>query len=69
MSRFKLGKAINVACAMKEKNQGELAKFIMRSETTVSKYCNGKQKAAYDTVDLIAEFFGMSMSEFVKLGE
>ena len=67
--RYKLGKSINVACAMKEKTQAELASYIGRSEATVSKYCNGKLKPSYETVDLIAEFFDMAMSDFIKLGE
>ncbi len=63
-----VGKSIKVALAMREMNQQDLAVKMDVSKPYVSQLA-GKQHAGIGTVTLLAEAFGMKVSEFLALGE
>lgn len=63
-----VGKSIKVALAMREMNQQDLAVKMVVSKPYVSQLA-GKQHAGIGTVTLLAEAFGMKVSEFLALGE
>lgn len=63
-----VGKSIKVALAMKEMNQQDLATKLNVSKPYVSQLA-GKEHAGMGTVALLADAFGMKISEFLALGE
>lgn len=63
-----VGKSIKVALAKKEMNQQDLAAKMNVSKPYVSQLA-GKEHAGMGTVSLLAEAFGMKISEFLALGE
>ena len=63
-----VGKSIKVALAKREMNQQDLAEKMDVSKAYVSQLA-GKGHAGMGTVVLLAAAFGMSVSDFIKLGE
>jgi len=63
-----VGKSIKVALAKREMNQQDLAEKMDVSKPYVSQLA-GREHAGMGTVVLLAAAFGMSVSEFIKLGE
>lgn len=63
-----IGKSIKVALAKKEMTQQDLAEKMNVSKPYVSQLA-GKAHAGMGTVVLLADAFGMKVSEFVDLGE
>lgn len=63
-----VGKSIKVALAKKEMNQQDLAEKMDVTKPYVSQLA-GKAHAGMGTVVILAAAFGMSVSEFIALGE
>ena len=63
-----VGRSIKVALAKKDMNQQDLAKKLKVSKPYVSQLA-GKDHAGMGTVALLADAFGMKISEFLALGE
>lgn len=64
-----LGKSIRVACAMTGKTQIELAEHMCTSEQTISNWAQNKAHPSTMKLVMMAGFFDMDTSEFVKNGE
>lgn len=63
-----VGKSIKVAMAMKDMNQQDLAGRMKVSKPYISQIV-GKEHAGVGTIVLLADAFGMKVSEFLALGE
>lgn len=64
-----LAKSIRVALAREGKTQTWLAQELCTHRATVNTYCKGKAKPSHKRVQLIADIFGMTVSELYALGE
>lgn len=64
-----LGKSIKVACAMTGKTQIDLAERMNTTEQTVSNWVNRKASPSTLKLEVMAVYFDMSVSEFIKNGE
>ena len=64
-----LKKALNIAMAMKELDQKDLAKLSGVNKTTISQTINGKTKPGTGTMEKLAKGLGITYSELVALGE
>lgn len=62
-------KSLNNAMIVHNIKNKDLAKGLKMSESTVSLVRAGKRKVSTDTLELLAHFFDMPVSDFVKLGE
>lgn len=62
-------KSINLALAQKDKNSLWLAEEIGVSPQRLSAIKNSKSKPNMSTVETVAAAFGLSLSEFIALGE
>lgn len=47
-------------------SQSKLARYLDRSQQTVSHWLNGEYLPPTDVIEKIAEFFGEEISEFIK---
>lgn len=63
-----VGKSLKVALAKKGMRQNEFAAQMNLSRQWIGKLANS-EKAGMGSVEKLAEAFGMSVSEFIKLGE
>ena len=61
--------AIKIGLVKSDITQQELASSIGARRETVSTWCNGHYSPNYKMVELMAEIFGVSVSEFIKWGE
>lgn len=64
-----IAKSIRVGLAREAKNQTWLADQIGATRATASNYCNGRSKPDAKRIEEIAGLFGMSVSEFIAIGE
>lgn len=62
------GKSIKVALAKREMSQKELAEKMKTSTPYISQLV-GRERIGMGTVILLADAFGMKVSEFLALGE
>lgn len=63
-----IGKSLKVALAKKGMRQNELAEQMKVSRQWIGKLANS-EKAGMGSVELLANAFGMTVSEFIALGE
>lgn len=63
-----VGKSLKVALAKKGMRQNEFAEQMKVSRQWIGKLANS-EKAGMGSVELLAAAFGMSVSDFIKLGE
>lgn len=63
-----VGKSLKIAMAMREIKQVEMAKDMKVSQVYISRLANS-QHAGIGTVSKLAKILGMSVSEFIALGE
>ncbi len=64
-----IAKSIRVGLAREAKTQTWLGEQIDATKATVSNYCRGRTKPGPDRLEEIAGIFGMTVSEFIALGE
>ena len=64
-----VAKSIRVSLAMENKKQTWLANELGVSRAYVSALCTGVKRPSMDKMTVIANVFGISVSEFVKRGE
>jgi ribosome-binding protein aMBF1 (putative translation factor) len=64
-----IAKSIRVAIAREGKTQTWLAEQLKTNRATVNTYCRGKAKPSHRRVEVMSEIFGMTVSEFIALGE
>ena len=65
---FNIGRALKTALKERKMTQADLAKIIGTSPAAVSQFA-GRHGAQPETVEKLSRAFGLSPSEFVKLGE
>lgn len=63
-----IGRSIKVALAKRDMKQIDLAKSMGCSVAYISKICRSKE-SGIGTIQKLADFFGMQVSEFIALGE
>lgn len=63
-----VGKSLKVAMAMREIKQVDMAKILKVSSVYVSRLANSEH-AGIGTVSKLAKALGMSISDFIALGE
>ena len=63
-----IGRSINVALAKKDMKKADLARSMDWSANYVTKICRSPE-IVMGSVKKLAEFFEMSVSEFISLGE
>jgi transcriptional regulator with XRE-family HTH domain len=63
-----VGKSLKIAMAMREIKQVEMARDMKVSQVYISRLANS-QHAGIGTVSKLAKALGMSVSEFIALGE
>lgn len=63
-----IGRSINVALAKKDMKKADLARSMDWSANYVSKICKSPE-IGMGSVKKLADFFEMSVSEFISLGE
>lgn len=64
-----IGKSIRVALAHRNENKSWLAKELGCTPAWVSRLANGDVVPGGKTIEGIAQVFGMTVSEFIALGE
>jgi len=64
-----IGKSIRIALAERNERQTWLAKQMGCSRGYVNRLSNGGVVPGGKTIETIADIFGMSVSEFIALGE
>lgn len=63
-----IGRSINVALAKRDMKKADLAKSFGWSAAYVSRICRSPEMGM-GSIQKLAEFFGMQVSEFIALGE
>lgn len=63
-----VGKSIKIALVQRRMTQVQLAEKVNRSTVWINKLAAGKS-ADGKTISMLADAFGMKVSEFVALGE
>lgn len=63
-----IGRSINVALAKKDMKKADLVKSFGWSAAYVSRICRSPEMGM-GSIQKLAEFFGMQVSEFIGLGE
>lgn len=63
-----IGRSINVALAKKDMKKSDLVKSFGWSAAYVSRICRSPEMGM-GSIQKLAEFFGMQVSEFIGLGE
>lgn len=64
-----VGKSIRIALAERNERQPWLARQMGCSLAYVNRLANGKRVPGGNTIEAIATIFGMTVSEFIALGE
>lgn len=64
-----IGKSLKQAMLDNDTKGYDLSKYMELSESTISLIRNNRRGTTFDNLEKLAEFFGMSVSEFIELGE
>lgn len=64
-----LARSIRIGLAREGKTQGWLSEQIGATRPTICHYCTGKAQPGPERIRQMAEVFGMTVSEFIALGE
>ena len=62
-------RSIRIAAAMQDLNQEQVAERTGINKATISQLINGKTNCTQATLEKLLKGFGLSASEFFKLGE
>lgn len=63
-----LKKSVRIGIAKKGGSQNDLANYINKTPQTLSKYLSGDIDPPWSVVNVICEYFGVSMKEFCEWG-
>ena len=64
-----ISKSLKIAIANKGATQQELSKYMGVDHNSVSRYANNTSSPTLKNLELMCEFFGVKVSEFIQLGE
>jgi DNA-binding Xre family transcriptional regulator len=64
-----IGKSLKQAMLDNDTKGYDLSEHMGLSGSTISLIRNNRRSTTFDNLEKFAEFFGMSVSEFIELGE
>ena len=64
-----IGKSLKQAMLDNDTKGYDLSEHMGLSESTISLIRNNRRSTTFDNLEKLAEYFGMSVSEFIELGE
>ena len=64
-----VSKSIKIILISKGISKGDLAKAMDVAGPTVSRWCHAEGQCSTPTVERLAKFFDMKVSEFIAVGE